>query len=213
MTEIPKWHIKGDWFDVCSCDIPCPCTFAQPPDAGHCEGALVYHIRDGRFGDLALDGLNVVALAFFDGNLWTGEAHPTMGMLVDERADDHQREAIQTIFGGQAGGWPAEFSKNLGEFRGVEFVPIEVKVADDLSTWSVSSPGKIDAAAEALSGPTSLPGKRTQTTNPPGAEMGPGSLTTWGRVIKGDADGFGIKFSHPGKSSKHMPVDWSGPDT
>jgi hypothetical protein len=37
MTDIPKWHIAGDWFDNCSCVVACPCTFAQPPDNGFCE--------------------------------------------------------------------------------------------------------------------------------------------------------------------------------
>ncbi|WP_422121704.1 DUF1326 domain-containing protein [Peribacillus frigoritolerans] len=34
-----KWHLKGEWFDVCSCKLPCPCTFAQEPTHGDC---LVY---------------------------------------------------------------------------------------------------------------------------------------------------------------------------
>ncbi|HIF10048.1 MAG TPA: DUF1326 domain-containing protein [Sneathiellales bacterium] len=40
MTDIPKWWAKSDWFDVCSCDIACPCEFAQPPKNDHCEGLL-----------------------------------------------------------------------------------------------------------------------------------------------------------------------------
>jgi hypothetical protein len=27
-TGIPKWTLSGDWFDVCKCNIPCPCEFA-----------------------------------------------------------------------------------------------------------------------------------------------------------------------------------------
>jgi hypothetical protein len=37
MGDIPSWHIVGDWFDNCSCVVPCPCTFAQAPDNGFCE--------------------------------------------------------------------------------------------------------------------------------------------------------------------------------
>ena len=22
---IPNWKITGDWFDVCKCNVPCPC--------------------------------------------------------------------------------------------------------------------------------------------------------------------------------------------
>jgi hypothetical protein len=32
MNETPRWWMKGDWFDVCSCNVPCPCSFAQAPD-------------------------------------------------------------------------------------------------------------------------------------------------------------------------------------
>jgi len=44
MTKVPRWSAKGDWFDVCKCNIPCPCEFAQPPTFGDCEGILVWHI-------------------------------------------------------------------------------------------------------------------------------------------------------------------------
>lgn len=27
--NIPKWMVSGDWFDVCKCNIPCPCEFTQ----------------------------------------------------------------------------------------------------------------------------------------------------------------------------------------
>ena len=27
--KIPNWRVTGDWFDVCKCNIPCPCEFAQ----------------------------------------------------------------------------------------------------------------------------------------------------------------------------------------
>ena len=40
MSDIPNWHIVGDWFDNCSCAVACPCTFAQPPDNGFCESVL-----------------------------------------------------------------------------------------------------------------------------------------------------------------------------
>ena len=52
MTEIPSWHITGDWFDNCSCAVACPCTFAQAPDNGFCESVLFWHIRDGHYGDI-----------------------------------------------------------------------------------------------------------------------------------------------------------------
>ena len=57
MTDIPHWWMRGDWFDVCSCDITCPCEFAQPPTNNRCEGVLAYKVRKGAYGDVRLDGL------------------------------------------------------------------------------------------------------------------------------------------------------------
>jgi hypothetical protein len=48
--------------------------------------------------------------------------------------------------------------------------------------------------------------------NAPGAEVGPGQIATWGVATAGGADAFGFKFEWPGRSSKHFPFDWSGPD-
>jgi hypothetical protein len=212
MAEVPRWHVAGDWFDVCKCTVPCPCTFAQAPSEGDCEGVLAWHIREGRYGDVPLNGLNVVGLGAFEGNVWAGEAKVTVGMFLDERADERQREALQMIFGGQAGGWPGEFANFIGEVRGIEYVPIEFEIADDLAFWRAEVPGKVDARAEALTGPTTPPGKRVQVHNPPGAEVGPGQVATWGRATADRAEGFGFSWDWAGRSSKHFPFEWSGPD-
>ena len=104
MDNVPQWNLAGDWFDVCKCDVPCPCEFAQPPTGNICQGVLAYHIRHGHYGDIRLDGLNLVALGEFEGNVWAGETKVTLGLFIDERADAAQRQALQMIFGGQAGG-------------------------------------------------------------------------------------------------------------
>src|SRR3954453_12912739 len=106
---VPKWRVQGDWFDVCRCDIPCPCEFAQAPTDNWCQGVLAWHIREGHYGDVSLDGLSVIAVAEFEGNIWDGETKATMGLFFDEQADERQREALQMLFGGQAGGFPADF--------------------------------------------------------------------------------------------------------
>lgn len=212
MAEVPDWRLAGDWFDVCSCDIPCPCEFAQAPTNNVCEGVLAYHIREGNYGDVRLDGLNVLGLGGFEGNLWAGGARVALGLYLDERADDAQREALQIIFGGQAGGWPAGFAELVGEIRGVESAAIDIEIADDLASWRAEIPGKVSAAAEALSGPTTPPGERVQLLNPPGSEVGPGQVATWGRATRQRVDGFGFTTDLQGKSSKHIPFEWSGPD-
>ena len=157
MADVAHWHLAGDWFDVCNCTIPCPCTFAQAPSEGDCNGILAWHVREGNFGDVRLDDLNVVAVGSFEGNIWAGEAKPVMGFFIDERADDRQREGLETIFGGQAGGWPGDFASLISENRGVVYAPIKFEMAEDLAYWAVDVPGAATARAEALTGPTTPP--------------------------------------------------------
>lgn len=211
MADIPKWHLAGDWFDVCKCKIACPCEFAQPPTDGTCDGVLAYHIRKGHYGNVKLDGLNLIAIGRFEGNIWDGKTKATMGFFIDERGDKHQREAMQMIFGGKAGGFPAEFAKLLGEMRGIEFAPIKIEIAPDLAHWRAEIPGKVLATAEALTGPMTPPGKRVQLHNAPGSEVGPGGVATWGTGTKDKVDAMGFKWDRAGESSKHIPFDWSGP--
>lgn len=211
--DTPNWRASGDWFDVCECNIPCPCTFAQTPTYGDCDGIMAYHIKEGNYGEVSLSGLNVLVLDSFKGNVWAGDGTTKVNVAIffDEKASEQQRNALNMIFSGRAGGFMAEFAKLLGEVRGIEYSPIKFEIADDLSYWSVEIPGKIVAKAEALTGPTTPPGKRVQTINPPGSEVGPGATATWGKSIVDQADAMGFKWERNGRSSKHFPFDWRGP--
>jgi hypothetical protein len=216
MTEtgaIPGWHVAGDWFDACKCTIPCPCSWAQEPTYGDCDGVLAWHIREGRYGDVSLDGLNVVMIGSFVGNVWERKHSDAYGaVFLDERADEAQREALQMIFGGEAGGWPGQFVEMFNpEMRGLAFAPISISVDEDLAGWSAEVPGKVEARCEALTGPTTPEGKRVQVHNLPGSETGPGQVATWGRALSYRADAFGFDLERQATSSKYIPFDWSGP--
>ena len=211
MADVPQWRLAGDWFDVCRCRVPCPCTFAQAPDEDECEGILAWHINEGSYGDVSLDDLTVVAVGGFEGNIWAGEAkNSKMGFFIDERADQSQRDALQTIFGGDAGGWPAGFAELIEEVLGIEYAPIDFELEKGRA-WSVEVPGKARGRAEALVGPTS-PETAVTVHNAPGAEIGPGQVATYATASEDEVDAFGFKWSWPGRSSKHFPFEWSGPD-
>jgi len=212
-SNIPRWNLSGDWFDVCKCKIPCPCAFAQTPTYGDCDGVLAYHIKSGQYGNISLDGLNVVVLADFQGNIWAGNTKANIAVFFDESANDEQREALNMIFSGKAGGFMAEFAKLIGEVRGIEYAPVKVEVANDLSEWSAEIPGKVIAKGEALTGPMTPPGKRVQTVNLPGSEVGPGTLATWGRAVVDEVNAPEVRYEwkRTGRSSKHIQFNWSGP--
>jgi hypothetical protein len=215
-ANIPKWTASGDWFDVCKCSIPCPCEFAQAPTDDDCDGIMAYNIKKGSYGETPLDGLNVLILTSFKGNIWAGDGKTklNMGIFFDEKANERQKEALNMIFSGKAGGFMAEIANLIGEVRGIEYAAIKFEIADDLSYWSAEIPGKVLAKAEALAGPTTPPGKRVQTINPPGSEVGPGAagaVATWGISLADDVDAMDFKRERNGRSSKHIPFSWTGP--
>src|SRR5215472_10675120 len=87
MSDFPSWHIVGDWFDNCSCAVPCPCTFAQAPDNGFCESVLFWHVREGYYRDVRLDNLSFVRVGRWGGDLWARQATGVAGLYID----DHRR--------------------------------------------------------------------------------------------------------------------------
>jgi hypothetical protein len=119
MAETPAWRVVGAWFDNCSCAVACPCTFAQPPDNGFCEFVLFWQIDNGRYGDVVLDDISFVRIGRFEGDLWGAAASGRGGMYIDERANDDQLQAVLTIMGGEAGGFPALWASMFTEGRDV----------------------------------------------------------------------------------------------
>jgi hypothetical protein len=210
-----QWRIKGDFIDFCKCAVPCPCSWGRPPTEGDCQGVIAFHIREGNYGNVKLDGLNMVAISEFEGNIWDPDVRTKGdGLIMDESADDAQREALQTVFSGQAGSWPQVLAENVfGEPVGLEFAPIQLNIADDASSWSLKVPGMAEGEAEVIRGPTTRPGEHVRVTNIPAAEAGPTSgETTYGIATKNEADAFGFKFDWAGRSAKHMPFEWSSED-
>ncbi len=215
MADIVNWHIVGDWFDNCSCAIACPCTFAQPPDNNFCESVLFWHVREGYYGDVRLDGLSMVRVGRWEGHLWAGEAKGAAGIYIDERADERQAEALPAIIGGRVGGFPSMVADLFSEGRqvlGIERAAITFEITPDQSRWGVEIAGKVKAWAEALVGPTSNPGEYPRLMNAPGSETGPGpQLVTWGTSTVCKVDAFGYDFEWTVNSAKHIPFDWRGP--
>ena len=174
---------------------------------------MAYHINSGHYGSTKIDGLNVLGIGGFKGNIWAGNVSASGGFFFDERADEKQREALQMIFSGRAGGFMAEFAKLFGDVRGMVFAPINFEIAPDLSYWKAEIPGKVVASAEALTGPMTPPGKRVQTINAPGSETGPGTVATWAVSTHDEVNVPEMRFewNRKGRSSKHIPFNWSGP--
>jgi hypothetical protein len=94
-----------------------------------------FQIARGRYGTVALDGLGFLVLG------WTPEAmgkgNWSVGLVIDDRANPEQRDAITAIASGAAGGPMAALSGLIGKFLGVEAAPIRFERAG--TGWSVTA--------------------------------------------------------------------------
>src|SRR5215813_3755807 len=145
------WQISGEYFEACSCDSVCPCPtsgLAAQPTKGSCDVGLVFHVQRGRYGSTTLEGLSFAVLAHTPGPMIQGSW--TVGLVVDERASNEQREALTTIASGQGGGPMAALGPLIGTFAGAEAKPIRIESSG--MRRSVSIPGMLDLAVEGIPG-------------------------------------------------------------
>jgi hypothetical protein len=211
--NIPSWKIAGDWCDVSKRNIPTPCMFISFPSCTDCEGAFVYKIRSGYYGQTTLNGLNILELTYFKGSMWSDNLQASIAIFLDNRSHRQQFDALQMIFSGKAGGFMTRFAKLIREHPGLNFVPISINIADDLSYWNAELPEKIVTEVEALIGPQTLPGYGLQAISESGSEMALTEIATLGStttdVINSSAAGY--KRIRKVIMSKHITFEWSGP--
>jgi hypothetical protein len=96
------------------------------PTEGVCNLAVIFHVDNGKYGDVTLDGLNVALAIQFPGPMHEGNG--AVGAYIDKRADEKQTEALGAIFTGSAGGPMAAFAPLISKNLGVKKVPITYQV-------------------------------------------------------------------------------------
>jgi len=64
-----SWKIAGSYFEACNCDVACPCIFLSAPTSGDCTLLVAWHIEQGRFGQIDLDGLKAVLAVHSPGHM------------------------------------------------------------------------------------------------------------------------------------------------
>ena len=147
----PAWKVSGQYYETCNCDFICPCIpgqLAVKPTKGSCNFAMAFQIERGQYGNLKLDGLGFVVLGNTPGPMADGKW--TVGVIADERASAEQRDAIQAIASGAAGGPMAGVSGLVTTFAGVESAPI--RFDRNGVKWSVTAGKALDMAAEGAMG-------------------------------------------------------------
>ena len=195
------WHVKGTVALACNCDYGCPCNFNARPTQGHCEGGWTWHVEEGRYGPTRLDALNFTLAADWPGAIHEGNGEAVI--LIDERADEAQRQAILALLGGQAGAPWSILRPTLRTIHGPLFVPYRVKL-DGLHS-SVQA-GSWQLELQPIRNPVSGAETHPRVSLPEGFVWKEGALAS-SKVFRVDD---GIKYDHSGKYAAVAAFDYGG---
>lgn len=202
-----SWSVSGNYFETCNCDFLCPCissNLAAKPTHDDCRVALAFQVDKGSFDGVALDGLKFIVVALTPGAM--GAGNWTVGLIVDETANEQQRQAILGIASGQAGGPMAALGPLIGNFAGMEARPITFK--QNGNEWSVSVPGMVEQSVEPVLSPVKpdQPIVLDNTMHPANPRIG------LARSKGTHFNAFGIQWDHPaGGNNGHIaPFNWTG---
>jgi len=198
------WRLDGTYFESCSCDPVCPCTwsaFTAKATFDRCQALLTYHVASGAIADVDVSGLNFAL--FLDTPRVMAEGNWRVGIFLDETASERQAEQLGAVLSGQLGGPPATLVPLIGELLGVEKTAItygedgqthHVRIGDAVDL------GVRDYVADERLGPVRLtnvvhPSNTTLTVAPAQAAR----LST-----------FGIDWGRAGQSGFSAPFSWAG---
>ena len=147
-----QWVFKSETYDNCNCDVNCGCQFNLPTTHGNCQSAYAGNIVEGHFNDTPLKGLNWAALYKWPGEIADGNGKRQI--VIDERADDAQRVAIERIISGEAcaplSNVYAVYGSTCSEFCETLFLPINLEANFDLKTARVDIPGVLKGSGRPI---------------------------------------------------------------
>jgi len=196
------WEIQADEFSSCNCAYGCPCQFNALPTYGDCEALVGAQIKSGYFGDVKLDGLRFASVM-----QWPGPIHEGAGKcftIIDERADEAQREALLTILSGgetEEGAtiWNV-FSATFDEVFDPVFETIDLAIDVEARVGHVLVDGLVESHGQPIRNPVTGDEHRARINLPDGfeytvAEMGSSTFKATGPIHMSFEDRY-AQFAH-----------------
>jgi len=210
MVVSVEWEIKGITFANCNCAYGCGCQFMALPDKGFCEAVAGYQFHQGHFGDVALDGLRAAVMWRWPGPVHEGDG--VMQVVVDERADPRQRDALVKILSGEeteemATVWSV-FSAMCPTKYDPLFRPILFDVNVDARQARLEIPGLVNSVGEPIRNPVTGDEHRVRIDFPQSfefrlGEIGSGTSKTSGPIALDLASTYShfahLHLSHKGR--------------
>ena len=152
-----RWMIRGTQFGNCNCAWGCPCQFNAPTTHGYCEAVEAGHIEEGYFNETRLDGLNFVLLVQWPGEIADGDG--TEQAIIDDRADEAQRETLRKILHGESTAPGAThffvFNSTMSKVLETLHAPISLEIDVEARRASLSVPRLIELQVTPIVDPKS----------------------------------------------------------
>ena len=177
-----QWMIRGSEFSNCNCAFGCPCQFNASTTNGSCEAIGSAIIEEGNFNDISLDGLCFVMLLKWPGEI--AEGNGQQQLIIDERANPEQREAIRKIAHGESTKPGAThyyvFNSTMSKVHDTLYAPIDMSIDVEARRGYTKIEGMVESVGTPLVDPFSGEESRARIHLPDGfeyiyAEMGAGT--------------------------------------
>jgi hypothetical protein len=199
-----SWRLDGTYFESCSCDAVCPCTWSAltaQATLDRCRALLAYHVAAGDIDGVDVSGLSFAL--FLDTPPVMSDGNWRVGVYLDDAASDIQTERLGAVLSGQLGGPPAMLGPLIGEMLGVEMVPITY--TDDGRGHHVRIGDTIEVGVEdfvALEGQD--PVRLTNVFHPSNTTL----TVAPARTVR--LSTFGTDWGREGQSGFSAPFSWAG---
>ena len=203
-TQRVPYRVKADSVEACNCQHGCNCQFAGFPNEGKCEFIAAYEVREGRFGNVSLNGLRAVVAAKYPKAIHEGHGHVVL--FVDEKASQEQVNAIATILSGQMGGMPWEaIAGTVERFEGPIRMPVEMRLNGTRS--DVRVPGAVELRLTPIRDVVSGQDKDVHIVYPKGGFFwNDGNIATTSAMRAKHGD---FEFSWPQRYAAAAEVNWT----
>ena len=203
-----EWSMQGAIVTNCNCSYGCPCQFNSLPTHGDCRAFAFVQVDKGRFADTPLDGLRWGVLASWPGAIHEGNG--TFQSIVDARADERQRAALEAVSHGketEAGTliWQV-FATTVTKVLPTLVKDIELTIDMKQRTARVKVPGVVEGAATPIKNPVTGQDHVARITLPKGFEYTDAEVVNGTGKTLGEA-GIALNFSATHAHLAH--VHWS----
>ena len=199
-----KYRVKAESIEACNCQHGCNCQFGGYPNEGKCEFIIGFDVKDGRVGNVSLNGFRAVVAAKYPKAIHEGNGHVVL--FVDEKASDDQINAFASVLSGKLGGMPWEaLAGTIGTFEGPIKRPVEIKTSGEKSLVRV--PGSVELQLTPFVDIKSGQEKEIHITDPKGGFFWNDAriaTTSTMRAQHGD-----LRLEWPGKYAAAAEVNWT----